>query len=442
MNYRVKDEYERIEALLESPKPMPRSIAIDKKYITELKQALKRNGFPKQQLLAEDLGMSLSTVSNFLNGRPVDFLNFMEISERLGKEWKDIADFEEDPTVVESATAEPKSSTVIELDYPNYIQRPPIEEQGAATIQQEGSLLRIKAPRKMGKTLLINHLLSSISQEDYRIIKIDLQQAAQNILGDSERFMRWFCSIITRKLKLENCLADYWEEDLGANYNCTIYFEEYILEEIDQPIVIALDNVDRLFAHTEVAPDFFLLLRSWHEEAKTRAIWKKLRIIIAHATEVYLTLKVTNSPFNVGVPLDIPELDAVQTEAFLTQHQLDVSGEMLAQIRDLVGGHPYFLQSIVNGMQTTQQSLEEILAASTTDTGIYKSHLRGLYGILEEYPRLKELVTELINATEPLSVAPMEAFQLESLGLVNATGNKVSISRNLYRHYFQDIWNA
>lgn len=92
-------------------------------------------------------------------------------------------------------------------------------------------------------------------------------------------------------------------------------------------------------------------------------------------------------------------------------------------------------------MAADQQSLEQILAACTTDAGVYKSHLRGLYAILEEYPHLKDLMKQLMTTTEPMSIAPMDAFQLESLGLVKTFGNKVSISCNLYRHYFQNHWN-
>ncbi len=38
--------------------------------------------------------MAQSTVSHFLNGKPVDYANFIEICRGLGQEWRDIADFE------------------------------------------------------------------------------------------------------------------------------------------------------------------------------------------------------------------------------------------------------------------------------------------------------------------------------------------------------------
>jgi hypothetical protein len=50
------------------------------------------------------------------------------------------------------------SSGPIPLDSPFYINRPPLEEIVYNEIMQPGCLLRIKAPKKMGKSLLLNRL--------------------------------------------------------------------------------------------------------------------------------------------------------------------------------------------------------------------------------------------------------------------------------------------
>ena len=75
---------------------MSRSLRIHPDYIHKVKLAVKRNGYPRQKDLAEDLQISLATVSNYLNGKPVDYLNFLEISTSLGQEWKAIASFSEE----------------------------------------------------------------------------------------------------------------------------------------------------------------------------------------------------------------------------------------------------------------------------------------------------------------------------------------------------------
>ncbi len=70
--------------------PRRRGIQVAPQYITAVKQACDRQ-FHRQQDLAEALSVSRSTVQSFLNGRRVNHINFVEISQRLGFDWQDIA---------------------------------------------------------------------------------------------------------------------------------------------------------------------------------------------------------------------------------------------------------------------------------------------------------------------------------------------------------------
>ncbi|NEO29627.1 MAG: hypothetical protein F6K36_04085 [Symploca sp. SIO3C6] len=74
---------------------MSRSLKLHKECIKKAKLALKRNGFRSQRALAEDVELSLATVSNFLTGKPVDFATFVEICQKLALEWKEFADLDE-----------------------------------------------------------------------------------------------------------------------------------------------------------------------------------------------------------------------------------------------------------------------------------------------------------------------------------------------------------
>ena len=62
---------------------MGRSLKVKSEYIPRVKQAVKRNGFPSQQVLAEELLLAKSTISLFLNGKPISNLNFFEICQKL-----------------------------------------------------------------------------------------------------------------------------------------------------------------------------------------------------------------------------------------------------------------------------------------------------------------------------------------------------------------------
>ena len=423
---------------------MPRSLTVAQQYISQVKAALPRQGFPSQKLLAEALGISLSTVSNYLNGRPVDFLNFFEISERLEQDWQTLStpstEIEPAPPLRNGALQLSADAAIesLEFDCPTYVARPPIETNCDRTVAQPGSLLRIKAPRRMGKTWLIDRLLHRVSQQDCWAIKLNLQQADQLLLRSCEEFLHWFCRVLCRKLKLANRLEDYWEADLGSSYNCTLYMEEHILEQLDRPLVLALDNVDLLFPHQPIAQDFFPMLRTWHEEAKTRSIWRKLRLIVAHSTEVYIKLRATNSPFNVGTAIELPEFNAEQIRQLAQRQGLKWNDHQIEQLQGWIGGHPHLVQRAIYAIHQQGQSLEEILETAATESGIYRNHLLSYYALLQDCPALAARMQQVVTADEAISLPPAETFQLESLGLLVTTGNRVQPRYRLYADYFRE----
>ncbi|MHC5860700.1 NB-ARC domain-containing protein [Nostoc sp.] len=73
---------------------MPRSLRVRQECIQKVKLAVKRNGFPSQRALAEDIGLALATVSNFLTGKPVDYVTFEELCQKLALSWREIADLD------------------------------------------------------------------------------------------------------------------------------------------------------------------------------------------------------------------------------------------------------------------------------------------------------------------------------------------------------------
>jgi transcriptional regulator with XRE-family HTH domain len=69
----------------------PRSLQVRPDAIERVKAAYQRSGYSTQQSLAHELGLNLDTVNRYLNGKPVDRLNFFEISTTLGLELEEIA---------------------------------------------------------------------------------------------------------------------------------------------------------------------------------------------------------------------------------------------------------------------------------------------------------------------------------------------------------------
>ncbi len=419
---------------------MSRSLKVAPQYTQQVKSALKRNGFARQIDLAESLQLSKATVWNFLNGRPVDYLNFYEICQKLGLDLQEIADFDSQGNnnsssiVDEDAPLTPQEEAEAEVS--NYVERPPIESRCYDTILQPGSLLRIKAPKRMGKTSLIDKILFQAAKQNYRTVRLNLLQADKAVLKGLDEFLRWFCTFVSRRLGLPTQLADYWEEGLGSSQNCTIYFEEQLLTQLEHPLVLVLDDVDRIFPASQIAEDFFGMLRVWHEEARTTRIWKKLRLVIAHSTEVYIQLNINRSPFNVGVPIELPEFTSEQVRDLAQRQGLDWDTSQVTQLMSLVGGHPYLVQRAIHSLTREEISFEQLLQTAYTEAGIYSDHLRGHLWNLREHPELARAMKKVVEANSPVQLEPMLAFKLQSLGLVQLDSNYVKTSFHLYSQYF------
>ena len=79
-----------------------------------------------------------------------------------------------------------------------------------------------------------------------------------------------------------------------------------------------------------------------------------------------------------------------------------------------------------------------MIQESTTDTGIYRDHLRGHLITLKKYPELAHAFNKVINSEEAVTLNSIVAYELESMGLVKLKGNKTIPSCKLYRVYFRD----
>ncbi|MBW4496886.1 MAG: AAA-like domain-containing protein [Oscillatoria princeps RMCB-10] len=597
---------------------MPRSLRVRHESVPKVKSSLLRNGFPSQKILSENLGVAQSTVSNFLNGKPVDFANFVEICRVLGQEWRDIADLEGNPhpdppqdvitciliadrcphpslagqlqqalsaaghqvrtapaltathlqqcdylllllseqsagsemlleevraakelrdtapqkpailpicldlpwalplsfdlhrllegvqpwewrsawdistlvggngsspllsLIKESRTSLPADHKFavrwsditgsknrawqneksvfnfpplpaatpelpegqVELASRFYIERPPIESRCYDTIIQPGALIRIKASRQMGKTSLLARILHRAEQLGSRTVAVNFQLANQRIFHSSDTFLQWFCASISLELGMLDSeqLAKYAQlaDLIGSNQSCKAYFEQYLLPNLPAPLTLGLDEVDRVFESPEIADDFFGLLRSLHEEAKRREIWKNLRLIVVHSTEVYIPLDVNKSPFNVGLPVELPEFTIEQVRELAKRHGLDWNAGEAEQLVALVGGHPYLVRLAMYAIARQEMGLNRLVREAATEAGLYSDHLRRHLWNLEKYPQIKSAMREVVTAAGAVRLPAERAFKLNSMGLVKLQGNDCTPRCDLYCQYFRE----
>ena len=324
------------------------------------------------------------------------------------------------------------------LDSQFYIDRPPNEVRCYETIIKSGALIRIKAPRQMGKSSLMLRILHRASERGHRATFLSLQSAGGEVFSSLDRFLYWFCSRVTRKLNLPDRLADYWQGALGSNDKCTDYFELYLLPELNCPLTLCLDEVDEVFKHPAIASDFFGLLRAWHEESKFNPVWGNLRLVITHSKEVYIPLNINQSPFNVGVPIDLPPLTQVQVADLVQRHGLNWTESEVGRLMAMVGGHPYLVRVALYHIARKEMTLERLLEVAPTEEWAYGEHLRRHLLNLEETKGLVAAIQQVVATDQPVRLKTEESFKLLSMGLVRFQGNDVVPLCDLYRRYFRE----
>ncbi len=318
-----------------------------------------------------------------------------------------------------------------------YLERSSIEEQINREIKKPGALIRIKAPKEMGKTSLLLRILDYANQQGYRTVSLNFEQADQAILSDLNQFLRWLCANISRQIQRKPMLDEYWDEDMGSKISSTLYLQDYILDSNDTPFVLALDEVNQVFEHPQVAKDFLPLLRSWYEEAKRLPVWQKLRLIVIHSTEIYVPLQLNQSPFNVGLPIQLEDFNLQEVQQLAQRYGLNWKDDVQArQLMSMVGGHPALVSLALYHLSRQEITMSQLLETAPTAMGIYAHHLQRHWATLEKQPELEQALDLVFNVTEPVSLDPLVAYKLSSMGVIKQLGDKAIAGCELYRRYF------
>ena len=338
-------------------------------------------------------------------------------------------------------SVEPQSLKSIEQDFTFYIERPPIEERCYSEIVKAGCLLRIKAPWQTGKTELMSKIIDYAEHQGYRTVVLNLRDATREDFSNLDQFLQWFCNIIADRLELTASVEEKWHKSIGnSKIKCRSYFEKYVLLG-DSPLALALDEVDRIFPYRAIASEFLGMLRTWHEDAKTRQLWRQLRQVVLHS-EIYTEVDINQSPFNAGYEMTLTDFNQEQVQDLARKYGLDWELAKVTQLMAVVGGHPYLVREAIQHIAQQNTTLEELLQTSHTAWGIYSRHLERHWRNLQSNPELAGAFQKIVLADSPVEfnsqLNQSMVVKLNDLGLVKLLNNCAIARYELYRQYFRD----
>ena len=406
-------------------------------------QSVSQNNLGKAftlQELSERTGLSPNTLARVRSRKVAVDQQTLENYFRAFDLNLGVDDYADSEAAIAGSRQQVPLSGQLPLDSAFYVQRSQIESICYDAILQPGALLRIKAPRQMGKTSLAARVLAQAREQNFATAISSLQLADSTVFTDLKRFLQWFCAIVSQNLGLPNQVDKYWDDLFGNSYNCTNYFEKYILAEIETPIALAFDEVDVVFDYPEIATDFFGMIRAWYEKARygdgKSDLWQKLRLVLVHSTEVYVPLNIHQSPFNAGLEIELAPFNQEQVKDLAQRYGVDDPEDCAKALLTLVGGNPYLVQLGLHHLSLQDVTSKQLIETAIVTDSIYSGHLRNLLWDLQRYPELVVALKRVVLSPIPVEVEAIQAFKLQSKGLVRLYNQQLVPSCNLYRKYF------
>ena len=152
------------------------------------------------------------------------------------------------------------------------------------------------------------------------------------------------------------------------------------------------------------------------------------------SSKLYIPLSANKSPFN----LRLRHFNSDQVQDWGKRQGQDWSGEDAQQLTGFVNRNTYLVRVGLYHIGRGDVTLEQVLQHSPIRAGIYGDRLQRQLWNLEQQPELLASFMRVVKSSTPVELDVVEAFKLESMGLVNLQGNLATVSCELYRQYFGD----
>lgn len=305
-------------------------------------------------------------------------------------------------------------------------------------IGKQGVTITIKGPRQVGKSSLLEKTVQSALDHKKQVVFLDFQQFEGSALKQAREFYPQFCHWVWRESGTPHKPRDP-DQELGQVQRTT-YFMQELVQSLGRPLVLAMDEVERLFA-SDFGSDFFGMLRSWHNARRPKSPWERLDILLVTSTEPYLFIENNNqSPFNVGEVIELGDFDRADVADLNSRHASPLTLPEVNQLVELIGAHPYLTRKALFLVASGRTSARELFATAADDYGPFGDHLRTLLFHLHDkrVPDKRDLIEGMQQVIQYEQCTDDRVFhRLRGAGLVRRTGSGVAPRCKLYAEFLK-----
>ena len=344
-------------------------------------------------------------------------------------------------------------------DAPSYVKR--LADEKFYQKLREGKFCYVLNSRQMGKSSLRVRTMQRLEAEGTVCAAIDLTGIGKHKVTISQ----WYGGIVYALV--ESCQLEekfdfdwqtWWQEHqkvLDPVRCLSLFIEQVLLKKIQQPIVIFVDEIDRVLSQDFSLDDFFALIRFFQNQRVDKLIFERLTFaLLGVATPSDLITDKTQTPFNIGEEIELHgfQLEEIQPLIKGLQGRFDNPRRVIEEILDWTGGQPFLTQKLCKLMvdesfKDNPCTVSELVRAKIIENWESQDnpeHLRTIRNRIcsddQRASYLLELYQQVRQSGELATNNSIEVSELQLSGLVVKRQDKLRVYNQIYREIFDFNW--
>ena len=241
-----------------------------------------------------------------------------------------------------------------------YIERP--EDARVLGLLLDHQFVNIISPRQMGKSSLMIRVLQELESSGVRAVHIDMSTLVE-FSADADVFYTEFLTKIGFELKLPIRVEEWWKAHASKSTNRRLieFFQSVVLDNVDGPIVIFIDEIDSTLP-LPYTDSLFATIRGMYNQRPLISVFSRLTFcLLGVASPNDLIKDPRTTPYNVGTTLELGDFSADRDDlSVLRAHLGPLSDRLLPRILYWTGGHPYLTMKLCSELAHDERGATKV----------------------------------------------------------------------------------